>query len=136
MHPIVAAYVADFPKQCLVVCCMANRCPKCTVGRNEHGIMMKSGVWKQDLALENLHLHQDGKMSNGQFEEEQGLQAIYSPFWATLPHHNIFLCITPNILHQLHTGVFKDHLVSWCSEIIGEEELDAHFKAMTLYLGL
>ncbi|KAG1821369.1 hypothetical protein EV424DRAFT_1472331 [Suillus variegatus] len=136
MHPIVAAYVADFPEQYLVACCMENRCPKCTMGRNERGGMTKSGVHKQDSTLENLRLHQDGEMSNGQFEGELGLQAIYSPFWATLPHHDIFSCITPDILHQLHKGVFKDHLISWCSEIIGEEELDAHFKAMTLYSGL
>jgi hypothetical protein len=136
MHPIVAAYVADFPEQCLVACCMENRCPKCTVGHNEHGRMTKSGVHKQDLTLENLCLHQDGEMSNGQFEGELGLQAIYSPFWATLLHHDIFSCITPDILHQLHKGIFKDHLISQYSEIIGEEELDAHFKAMTSYSGL
>ncbi|KAG1727147.1 hypothetical protein EDD22DRAFT_982766 [Suillus occidentalis] len=109
MHPIVAAYVEDFPEQCLVACCMENRCPKCTVGHNEQS------------TLESLRLHQDGEMNNGQFEGELRLQAIYSPFWATLPHNDIFTCITPNILHQLHKGVFKDHL----------EELDArlrHFK--------
>jgi hypothetical protein len=136
MHPIVAAYVADFPEQCLVACCMENRCPKCVVGHNERGGMTKSAVCKQDSTLENLRLHQDGEMSNGQFEGELGLRAIYSPFWATLLHHNIFSCSTPDILHQLHKGVFKDHLVSWCSEIIGEEELDVHFKAMTSYSGM
>ncbi|KAG1852292.1 hypothetical protein DFJ58DRAFT_906413 [Suillus subalutaceus] len=117
MHPVVAAYVADFPEQCLVACSMENRCPKCVVGRNEC-----------ESTLEYLCLHHDGEMSNEQFEGGLGLRAIYSPFWATLPHNDIFSCITPDILHQLHKGVFKDHLVSWCSDIIGEEELDTRIS--------
>ncbi|KAG1792002.1 uncharacterized protein HD556DRAFT_1432737 [Suillus plorans] len=97
LHPIVAVY-------CLMTCCMENRCPKCVVGCNERGDMMRA------------------KMGNDQFEGELGLQAIYSLFWMTLPHNNIFSCITTDILHQLHKGVFKDHL----------EELDSRFKEMTL----
>lgn len=46
------------------------------------------------------------------------------------------MCITPDILHQLHKGVFKDHIVRWCSTIISDTEFDTRFQAMSNFHSL
>ena len=68
--------------------------------------------------------------------ENLGLHAIYKPFWRSLPYTNIFTCFPPDLLHQLHKGLFKDHLVKWCTRIIGADKIDVRFKAVSDYLGL
>ncbi|KAJ6527883.1 hypothetical protein DFH09DRAFT_935537 [Mycena vulgaris] len=55
-----------------------------------------------------------------------------NPFWADLPHCDIFSCMTPDILHEGHNGVFGDHIVSWSSAAISGlgPEIDLRFRAM------
>ncbi|KAJ7040549.1 hypothetical protein C8F04DRAFT_995657, partial [Mycena alexandri] len=134
VHPILAAYVADFPEQCLVACCKENRCPRCVVPAKSRGDHVVSPPRDVDETLELLAAHQQGK--NPPKFDEDGLRPVYQPFWADLPHADIFSCFTPDLLHQLHQGVFKDHLRKWCVALIGEDEFDARFIAMSSHAGL
>ncbi|KAJ7439718.1 hypothetical protein B0H11DRAFT_1934253 [Mycena galericulata] len=132
--PIFAAYVADYPEQCLVSCCKENRCPICTVSPDERGDHQDHPLRDVRDTLFFMQREQGG--SKDTVFEDDGMRAVYPPFWANLPHSDIFQAFTPDLLHQLHKGVFKDHLVKWCTEIIGKLVVDERFKAMPHHPGV
>ncbi|KAI5992617.1 hypothetical protein EDC04DRAFT_2872765 [Pisolithus marmoratus] len=134
VHPIFAAYVADFPEQCLVACNKESRCLCCLVQSNKRGDHEENPWRSMADTLKTLRCkHRNGRSRKF---DDKGLHAVYKPFWKDLPFTNIFACITPDILHQLHKGVFHDHLLQWCVSIVGEKEVDAHFQAMSRYPGI
>ena len=139
VFPILAAYVADYPEQCLIACCKENRCPRCEVEPKKRGESLHSAS-RDPLEVKNLLKQQKRREEKGRNPtaryDELGLRPVYEPFWKNLPYVNIFLCFTPDILHQLHKGVFKDHLVKWCTNLIGEKEMDRRFQATSNYPGL
>jgi hypothetical protein len=136
VFPILASYIADYPEQCLVACCKENRCPLCPVQPKERGNPGHVALRQPISTLSALRGHEAGDAIATEAFEADGLRPIYNPFWANLPHCNIFSCFTPDILHQLHKGVFHSHLVQWCTKLIGEDELDARFKAIPDHPGL
>ncbi|KAI0701573.1 hypothetical protein C8T65DRAFT_579586, partial [Cerioporus squamosus] len=126
VFPLLAAYIADHPEQCLVCCTKENRCPTCLVERDKRGDLLTTCYRDPDATKAAL---QDPKSDAF---KEAGLRDIPQPFWADLPHANIFNCIVPDLLHQLHKGVFMTHLVNWVSKD-HEEELDARFARVPPY---
>ena len=129
VYPILAAYIADYPEQCLVACTMENRCPICKVDPKKWGDPLTSMYRLTDETRRLLAQHKRGK--DPSLFEKLGIRAIYTPFWEGLGHCEIFHCFAPDLLHQIHKGVFKDHLLKWCMSILGSAETDARFQAMT-----
>ena len=57
------------------------------------------------------------------------LKPVVHPFWATFPLADIFISITPDILHQMLQGMMK-HLIGWLISIFGPTVIDAWCKSM------
>ncbi|KAK6980949.1 hypothetical protein R3P38DRAFT_3294138 [Favolaschia claudopus] len=128
--PILAAYIADYPEQCLVCGCKENSCPECQCAPDARGDP-ESAPWRDPAeTLEILRAQANGECPI-EFVEQQ-LRSI-EPFWADLPHANIFRSMTPDLLHESHNGAFGDHAVKWTTQAIagGEAEIDQRFRAMT-----
>ncbi|KAJ7183395.1 hypothetical protein C8R46DRAFT_884092 [Mycena filopes] len=130
MFPILSAYIADYPEQCLIVGCRENSCPRCLVDPKHRGDSADS-PWRNPADTLRF-LSQQSRGEHPPEFQTQNLRPI-NPFWADLPHCDIFSCITPDILHELHNGFFGSHLVTWTSEAMtgAGPEIDLRFRAMT-----
>ena len=128
VYPILCTYVADYPEQCLIACNNKNWCPWCEASTKELGSPLDSVLWSSNMILKAMSSTEDG--DDAEFIH-LGLWPN-SSFWKDLPHCNISSCFTPTLLHQLHKGVFKDHIISWVSKCVEgrKAEIDHWFRVM------
>ncbi|THU84840.1 hypothetical protein K435DRAFT_822599 [Dendrothele bispora CBS 962.96] len=133
-HPILAAYVADYPKQVLVACSYYGDCASCDCPKDELGLFpschhrrnFKAAVNAAKLVGTDLWVEKC---------REENLKPVQHPFWEDLPHANIFRSVTPDVLHQLYQGVMK-HLISWLTNICGADKIDARVRRLPLNHGI
>jgi len=123
-HPILAAFVGDYPEQRLVTCCMNGQCPKCVVSFEHIDDGILHDEWNHQDARDTFARSDDHPRDFNEACRRVKLKPVYHPFWEDLPYIDIFKSITPDILHQLYQGVIK-HLFSWLMTAIGADEIDA-----------
>ncbi|EJD33514.1 hypothetical protein AURDEDRAFT_23538, partial [Auricularia subglabra TFB-10046 SS5] len=58
-----------------------------------------------------------------------GLSGVEHPFWEDFPTSDICRVICQDVLHGLHKA-FKDHLLTWHTNILGESEIDKRFRRL------
>ncbi|KAI1782635.1 hypothetical protein LXA43DRAFT_977455 [Ganoderma leucocontextum] len=130
-HPILAVYVGDYPEQLLVTGCKTGDCPKCPITRDDVGNSSDTSHPLRDLnnVFNALCALDESPAAFAKACKEAGIRPLTHPFWLDLPYTNIYLSITPDILHQLYQGVMK-HLIAWLQEACGEDEIDARCRRL------
>ena len=128
-HPIFANFVGDYPEQALVTCTFSGRCPKCTVAPGELGVYQTFPPRLRQLAIDTYRLADEEVHVFHAACRNAGLKPVYHPFWESLPHADIFISITPDVLHQLLQGMMR-HLIKWLVAVFGPTEINARSRAM------
>ncbi|KEP45881.1 hypothetical protein V565_233860, partial [Rhizoctonia solani 123E] len=132
IYPVLAAYVADFPEQCKVACVKQTYCPLCTTHPKTRGDPGDSGYRDRDRTLQVMQKEDN---SGSAWFTRYGLLPT-RPFWESHPHVDIGSFITPDLLHQVHKGVMKDHLIKWVTTILGKSAVDERYMSMPEAHGL
>ncbi|QRV93709.1 Zn-finger protein [Ceratobasidium sp. AG-Ba] len=126
-YPILAVFVGDWPEQNNMSCTVRSGCPVCEQRFHGRG----SGKTACMRSHKETEAAFQAYEATGNKSELKGLNLKpWKPFWLDLPNVHFPSCITPDILHQLHKGVFKDYVAEWTKELLGEAELNKRFMAM------
>ncbi|KAI0039030.1 hypothetical protein FA95DRAFT_1504731 [Auriscalpium vulgare] len=128
-HPIFAAFVGDYPEQCLVTCVKNMECPKCDIPRDALGSGAAGRPRKLAPVLNALNTLKDGTVAYVHACQAAGIKPVYQPFWQDLPYANVFQSITPDVLHQLYQGMIK-HILAWVKKVFSAEEIDARARRL------
>jgi hypothetical protein len=125
MHPILAAFIGDYPEQSLTTCTYFGDCPCCDAPRGDLGDgSLDSNLRDLDHVFDVLSSFDTDPSEFINLCRESRIKPVFSPFWHNLPYLNIFNSITPDVLHQLYQGLIK-HLVDWLIKAFGPLEIDA-----------
>ncbi|KAI6043361.1 hypothetical protein EDC04DRAFT_2562900, partial [Pisolithus marmoratus] len=100
----LAAYIADYEEQVLLSCIVCNWCPKC-LGHHDNldEDMLRCCCKHCNVVIEEFEL--------GLLWDSYGIIGDIVLFTNDFLHADIHQMLTPDILHQLIKGGFKDHLV-------------------------
>jgi hypothetical protein len=132
-YPIVSAQIGDWMEVCTAACSFHTRCPMCIDDYEERGELGEPAILR--TKHQTLQAILDAMNQYTSNSKKLGLRPTW-PYWADLPYANGAQLIVPDLLHQIHKGMFKTHLFEWWKNIHGDEEIDRRFKGLPRFHGL
>jgi hypothetical protein len=138
-YPRLAAYLADYPEQLLINVAAHNNSPTTiATGQNlgsSHPLPPRSKEGILDtIACLCAKFNPADVIQYQDAAKLRGLSGVHLPFWRDLPGYRPDLCLAPDILHGLHR-FWRDHVLQWVINIVGQEELDKRVKMIQPVIG-
>jgi hypothetical protein len=128
IYPMLAAFEGDWPEQCDACSMLGSGCLMCDSKLRGCGdILRRVRMRMKRITIEALQLYETSK--DNEILADHMLRG-YCPFWLDLPFVNLHAAITPDLLHQIYAGMYKDHIKKWSKQLVGETRLDRRFQVM------
>ncbi|KAJ7909124.1 hypothetical protein B0H13DRAFT_2493854 [Mycena leptocephala] len=105
-------YIADYPEQVWLTSIVQNWCPKCDA--KPHHLDAQGARRRTHEKTDFLITCFDP----GTLWDEFGIRADVVPFTHGFPRADIHELLSPDLLHQVIKGTFKDHLVEWVNQYL------------------
>ncbi|KAG8729886.1 hypothetical protein FRC10_003320, partial [Ceratobasidium sp. 414] len=131
VHPIVAAHMADWEEQCIAACTRTSRCPICDVPLRGRG----DGQGQLRTTMQTLEALRHNARGYTMTRNNLGLRPV-QPYWASLPFATGHSSFVPDLLHQIHKGVFQDHILRRWMYILGAGTVDDRLMGMPRFPGI
>ncbi|KAJ7697723.1 hypothetical protein B0H17DRAFT_1197375 [Mycena rosella] len=104
-------YIADYPEQVLLTCTVQGWCARCTASNKDLDGPSGRRSQPHTEALFDVFDHKT-------LWDDYGVIPDILPFTWMFPRANIHELLSPDLLHQVIKGTFKDHLVTWIGEYL------------------
>ncbi|KAF7969588.1 hypothetical protein HWV62_26903 [Athelia sp. TMB] len=138
-------YIADYPEQAFLACIVQGWCPKCTVplrspetlgSRQTRAHTGYSCYYRctvplrspETLGSRRTQAHTEflvTQLELGDLWEEYELVGDVIPYTNDFPRADMHKMLSPDLLHQIIKGTFKDHLVTWVVQYLVKTHGDA-----------
>ncbi|PBK83357.1 hypothetical protein ARMGADRAFT_1055759 [Armillaria gallica] len=133
-------YIANYPEQALLACIVQGWCPRCTA--SHHNLDGPGGRRTHEHTATCARA-----MSSKEMWDDYGIIDGIMPFTSGFPRADIHELLSPDLLHQIIKGTFKDHLVTWIEDYIKTAntpqeatqilaDIDRHIAAVPPFPGL
>jgi hypothetical protein len=126
---LLAAHIADLPKQLMITCVSKNVSPVTLAAQAQ----FDDGI---------VHPPQDGQSTINELitlskiidpwkvreflerAKQQSLSGVHLPYWCDWQFSDPAIFLIPKLLHTCHKFFFN-HILKWCKEVVGANELNA-----------
>jgi len=137
--PLVA-HISDLPEQLMVSCVSKNVSPVSLAMQTQFGDGTVHPPRHGSLTLQQLHelckVTDPWKVREFQeLTKQHSLNGVQLPYWRDWRFADPAVFLVPEVLHTCHKFFF-DHILKWCKEVVGTDELDARFRSQHRRVGM